>query len=351
MGKHFAAVHRRVWVAQMGAFGVAASLTMVNVAVNQNLESYQAESAQPAYYTYQSPGGAGTAGMKVVALTFDDGPGPYTPQILSVLEHYDVPATFFEIGINVVAYPQYARVLSQAGYPVENHTWTHANLTTLSISDLADQIDQTQSEIKSVTGKTSDCVRPPYDAFDTLVLDQIAERGLTTMSYSVDSHDWSQPGTQAIVHDVVAAAFPGAVVDLHDGGGDRSETVAALPEIIVQLRAEGYRFVSICGAQSTSVGGVGEQSAIYGFGATSTPSSPATSNASFVGMAATPDGKGYWLVAADGGVFSFGDANFYGSEGGQSSPNNFVAMVVMQNGEGYLLLGEHPISTNQTTWP
>ena len=351
MGKHIAAVHRRVWIALMGAFGVAVSLTMVNLPVRQNLQSYQAESAQPAYYTYQSPGGAGTAGMKVVALTFDDGPGPYTPQILSVLEHYGVPATFFEIGINVVAYPQYAQLLSQAGYPVENHTWTHANLIGLSVSDLSNQIDQTQNEIKSVTGKTPDCVRPPYDAFDTLVLDQIADRGLTTMSYSVDSHDWSQPGTQAIVHDVVAAAFPGAVVDLHDGGGDRSETVAALPEIIVQLRAEGYRFVSICGAQSTSVGGVGEQSAIYGFGATSTPSSPATSNASFVGMAATPDGKGYWLVAADGGVFSFGDANFYGSEGGQSSPNNFVAMVVMQNGEGYLLLGEHPISTNQTTWP
>ena len=390
MGKHIAAVHRRVWIALMGAFGVAVSLAMANVPINQNLESYQAESTQPAYYTFQSPGGAGTAGMKVVALTFDDGPGPYTPQILSVLEHYDVPATFFEIGVNVVAYPQYARLLSQAGYPVENHTWTHANLTGLSVSDLSNQIDQTQSEIKSVTGMTPNCVRPPYDAFDTLVLDQIAVRGLTTMSYSIDSYDWSQPGIQAIVHNVVAAVFPGAVVDLHDGGGDRSETVTALPEIIVQLRTEGYSFVSICGAQSTSASRVGEQSAIYGFGTTPTPGSPITSNAPLVGMAATPDGKGYWLVAADGGVFSFGDASFYGSQGGaklnqpivgmaatpdgkgywlvaadggvfsfgdasfygsqggQSSPNNFVAMTVMNNGEGYLLLAEHPVYTNQT---
>ncbi|MGH9114196.1 MAG: polysaccharide deacetylase family protein, partial [Acidimicrobiales bacterium] len=85
----------------------------------------------PAFYTFQAPGGQATAGRRDIALTFDDGPGPYTPQVLSVLESYHVPATFFEIGINAANYPQYTRMLAQAGYPVEDHTWTHPDLATL----------------------------------------------------------------------------------------------------------------------------------------------------------------------------------------------------------------------------
>jgi peptidoglycan-N-acetylglucosamine deacetylase len=199
-----------------------------------------------AAYTDQAPGGAATAGKKVIALTFDDGPGPYTPQIASVLKHYHVAATFFEIGTHIVQYPQYTRWLVAAGYPVENHTWTHPDLDSLPISQLAYQIDQTQNEIRSLTGWTPRCVRPPYNDFDATVLAQIAERGLTTMSYSIAPTDYSRPGTEAIVQQVVAAAFPGAVVDLHDGGGNRDETVAALPQIVTDLKAAGYTFVSIC---------------------------------------------------------------------------------------------------------
>jgi peptidoglycan-N-acetylglucosamine deacetylase len=197
-------------------------------------------------YTDEAPGGAATAGKRVIALTFDDGPGPYTPQVVAVLEHYHVAATFFEIGIHIVDYPQYTRMLVAAGYPVENHTWTHPDLATLPLSQLAFQIDQTQNEIRSLTGWTPRCVRPPYNDFDATVLEQIAERGLTTVSYSIAPSDYSRPGTEAIVQRVVAAAFPGAVVDLHDGGGNRDETVAALPQIITDLEAERYTFVSIC---------------------------------------------------------------------------------------------------------
>jgi hypothetical protein len=312
-------------------------------------------------------------------LTFDDGPGPYTPQILSVLQRYGVPATFFEIGTNVVQYPQYTRMLAAAGYPVEDHTWTHPDLTTIPVSQFGYQIDQTQSEIRSLTGQTPTCVRPPYDAWNGTVLQQIAARGLTTMSYSIDPRDWSLPGVGTIVDRVVGAAFPGAVVDMHDGGGNRSETVAALPEIITELRAEGYGFVSICGA-SPHVGPV--TSAVSSFGEAPSPGSPVTSNqilegaavdpqvagywlvasdggvfsfgsAPFygsmgghplndpiVGMAATPDGGGYWLVASDGGVFAFG-APFYGSNGGKAGPNWYVAIAVNAAGTGYLLAGQH----------
>ena len=248
----------------------------------------------------------------MIALTFDDGPGPYTPAVLSVLQQYRVPASFFEIGDEVARYPQYAKMVAAAGYPVESHTWSHPDLTTLPASGVAAQIDMTQSEIQAVTGTTPECVRPPYDAWNATVLNQIAISGLTTMSYSVDPRDWTQPGVQVIVSRVVGAAFPGAVVDMHDAGGDRSQTVAALPQIITQLRGEGYSFVSVCGGVPTLRPQV---TATYSFGNAPLPGPPVTSNLPLVGAAAHGAG-GYWEVAADGGIFAFGDAAFHGSMGG-----------------------------------
>ncbi len=116
-----------------------------------------------------------------------------------------------------------------AGYPVEDHTWSHPDLTTLAAAEVGAQLDRTQAEIASVTGEFPTCVRPLFNAWDPTVLATTAARGLTAMSYSVDPKDWSMPGVATIVSRVVAAAAPGAVVDLHDGGGNRSETVAALP--------------------------------------------------------------------------------------------------------------------------
>jgi peptidoglycan/xylan/chitin deacetylase (PgdA/CDA1 family) len=205
--------------------------------------------AQPDFYTYQAPGGARTAGRRVIALTFDDGPGPYTAQVLAILEQYRVPATFFDVGEEVALYPQYAKTVAAAGYPVEDHTWSHVNLATIPISQFPLQIDQTQNEIRSVTGTTPACVRPPYDSWNSTVLSQNAQRGLATMSYSIDPRDWSLPGAQVIVDRVVGAAVPGGVVDLHDAGGPRDQTVAALPQIITSLEAQGYTFVPICGGR------------------------------------------------------------------------------------------------------
>ena len=212
----------------------------------------QSSGAQPAFYIWQAPNTPRLDGKKEIALTFDDGPGPYTPQVLGVLERYDVPATFFEIGEMVADYPQYSREVVAAGYPVEDHTWSHPDLTDIPAAQVEYQIDAAQEEIRSVTGVTSACLRPPYDSWDAAVLDQVAQDGLTTMSYSIDSRDWTLPGVQAIVANVVNAAFPGAVVDMHDGGGPRYETVEALPQIIDGLRARGYSFVAICGYEPAS---------------------------------------------------------------------------------------------------
>ena len=291
-----------------------------------------AANSPAAFTTSEAPGGAATAGQKVIALTFDDGPGPYTPQVLSVLERYQVRATFFEIGDEVAAYPQYAKMVAAAGFPVENHTWSHPDLTKLPASSVDSQIDMTQAEIRNVTGGTPRCVRPPYDAWNSSVLGQIGSRGLTTMSYSVDPKDWTLPGVPAIVNQVVTAAFPGAVVDMHDAGGDRSETVAALPQIITQLRAKGYTFVSICGVGPN----YGPQvSATYAFGNAPVPGPPITSNLPLVGAAATSDGGGYWEVASDGGVFSFGDAAFHGSMGGRPLNAPIVGIAATPTGQGY----------------
>ncbi len=360
---------------RLAAFGATAAgllvLVMAPVAGTQT-----SQPAQPAFDTWQAPGGAPTAGQRVIALTFDDGPGPSTPQVLSVLEQDGVPATFFEIGGNIAKYPRYAQMVAAAGYPVEDHTWSHPDLTTLSSAQIGQQLDATQLEIRSVIGGTPNCVRPPYNAWNNTVLQQVAQRGLTAMSYSVDPRDWSLPGVTAIVSRVVGAAFPGAVVDLHDGGGTRSETVAALPRIISGLRGAGYGFVSICGylTPPPPPAPAPETSAVHAFGQAPAPGALITSTAPYVaaagtatgywlaaqdggvfstgvsfygsmggkvlnqpvvGMAATPDGSGYWLVAADGGIFSFGDARFSGSMGGTPLNRPVVGMAVDPTTGGY----------------
>jgi peptidoglycan/xylan/chitin deacetylase (PgdA/CDA1 family) len=370
----------------VAALSLAAPVSGELVAPSPPAAAGPAVAPGPAFYTYQAPGGASTAGQKVIALTFDDGPGPFTPQILTLLEQYHVPATFFEVGIETVNYPQYTRLVAAAGYPVEDHTWTHANLTTIPLSGFAVQIDQTQQRIQSLTGVAPKCVRPPYDAMDSAVSSQLAARGLTTMSYSIDPKDWALPGASTIAAQVISAARPGAVVDLHDAGGNRVETVDALPQIITSLRAEGYSFVSICDsvrpgpAVGRSPVPTSVVSAVFSFGNAPAAGTPVVSKAPLVGsaidrtgrgywlaaadgsvfasgdtpiggrpalhlaqhvvaMAATPDGRGYWLVGSDGGVFAFGDAIYAGSTGNLRLTKPVVGMAATADGRGYWLVG------------
>ncbi len=289
-----------------------------------------------AFYTYQAPFGAATAGSRVIALTFDDGPGPYTPQVLSVLQRYHVAGTFFEIGRNVAQDPSLAKQVVRAGYPVENHTWSHPDLTTIPSSQFGYQIDQTQNEIRSVTGTTPTCVRPPYDSVNGNVINQISQRGLTTMSYSVDPKDWTLPGVSTITSRVIGAAFPGAVVDMHDGGGVRSQTVAALPAIITGLEARGYSFVTVC-ASSTQFGP--QTSDVHSFGTAPTAGQPVLSSVPYAGLAIAGQGGGYWLAAQDGGVFSFSGAPFFGSMGATSLEAPIVGIASTPDGRGYWEVG------------
>lgn len=184
-----------------------------------------------------------TGGSGSIALTFDDGPNPaYTPLVLSVLAHYGIHATFFCVGEQVQAYPGLVRQEIQQGNAVENHSWNHANLTTLPPNLIRKQLQSTSTEIQQVTGITPALFRPPYGSTNAGVNNTARELGLTQVLWSVDTKDWQQPGVSQIVSRVLTQAKSGDTILMHDGGGNRLETVQALSLIIGGLHQRGFTF-------------------------------------------------------------------------------------------------------------
>jgi cellulose synthase/poly-beta-1,6-N-acetylglucosamine synthase-like glycosyltransferase/peptidoglycan/xylan/chitin deacetylase (PgdA/CDA1 family)/spore germination protein YaaH len=204
---------------------------------------------------------AGAADPKVLALTFDDGPDEaWTPQILSILEAAHVPATFFVVGEDALAHPGLLNRIIAGGSEIGNHSYTHPNMARLGPRSTALELNTTQRLVQAYTGRSMTLFRAPYfgDAEPTTTDElepalQAQRAGYTVVGLHVDPNDWQRPGTDSIVTQVldqVAAATPdnsGNVILLHDGGGDRSQTVAALPRIIAALKAKGYRFVTASG--------------------------------------------------------------------------------------------------------
>jgi peptidoglycan/xylan/chitin deacetylase (PgdA/CDA1 family) len=182
-------------------------------------------------------------GRKAIALTIDDGPSPvYTPQILRLLDKYHVTATFSMIGIEARAYPGVAREVAAAGHLIANHTWTHLDLLWLPPVLAADQMDRATMAIHAATGRVPNLFRAPYGAWSPFVLQRCAEAGMIPLGWSVDPRDWSRPGVPAIIANIMRNTHSGSIILEHDGGGDRSQTVAALKYVIPRLLAAGYRF-------------------------------------------------------------------------------------------------------------
>jgi peptidoglycan-N-acetylglucosamine deacetylase len=195
----------------------------------------------------------------LVALTFDDGPDPlWTPRILEILKQEGVPATFFILGENGQANPSLVRRIVDEGHDIGNHTYSHPNLGEVPgrITDL--ELNATQRLIESLTGRATILFRPPYfgdaepttpDEVDPIV--RATRLGYLTIGLRVDPNDWERPGTSQIVERTIAGVTAtdadqrGQIVLLHDGGGDRQQTVAALPQIIHELRARKFRFVTV----------------------------------------------------------------------------------------------------------
>jgi len=186
-----------------------------------------------------------TTRNRVVALSFDDGPSPYTAPILRTLTEFGAHATFFEIGEQVAAFAPTVRAIVRDGDEIGDHTWTHPDLVDLTDQMIRGQIEETNQAIHAVAGVEPTLLRPPYGEVDSRVVDIAASLGMRTVLWSVDPRDWALPGTGAIVENVLTDTRPGSIILLHDGGGDRSETVAALPTILRGLRDRGYRVVTV----------------------------------------------------------------------------------------------------------
>lgn len=185
-------------------------------------------------------------GAKMVALTFDDGPWPvYTEQILDVLADHDAKATFFMLGVRVKRKPDVAARVAREGHLVANHSLSHRSFATSSAKEVKRQIAGGRKVIKNATGVDTPWLRPPYGAMDGAAWKIAKREHARVVRWSVDSEDWKKPGPKKIATRVVKRVKPGSVVLFHDGGGDRAQTVAALPRILKQLKAKGYVFVTV----------------------------------------------------------------------------------------------------------
>jgi peptidoglycan-N-acetylglucosamine deacetylase len=184
-------------------------------------------------------------GRKGIALTIDDGPSPeYTPQVLRLLAKYKVTATFSMIGLEVAACPGLVREVAAAGHTIANHTWSHPDLARLAPVTVAGQIDRATDAIHQATGRKPSLFRAPYGAWSPAVLDTCARVGLTPLDWSVDPRDWSRPGVASIVANIMHNTRTGSIILEHDGGGNRSQTVAALKLVLPRLLDAGYHFAT-----------------------------------------------------------------------------------------------------------
>ena len=189
---------------------------------------------------------AAKPGSKLVALTFDDGPWPKaTERILDVLAASEVKATFFVLGGRVKRSPEVVERAYREGHLIGAHSVSHRRFTALSPKQIRSEVARSRRLIRSATGHDSTWLRPPYGAMDGKAWRAVSKERAQVVMWDVDSRDWKKPGAKKIAKSVVRHVKPGSIVLLHDGGGDRAQTVAALPMIIRDLKAKGYLFVTV----------------------------------------------------------------------------------------------------------
>ncbi len=220
-------------LARSGAGSLAArQMAAENGAINRTL----------AYTPYVRVAGAQ---HREIALTFDDGPGPYTPRILSILERDDVPATFFEVGVLERYFYASTSAIVADGDAIGDHTEMHAQMSRLGAAGQRAQLLEDAAAVERYGAHFPRLFRPPYGLWNAGTLALLHRYSMLMVLWTVDTNDYRRPGAPAIVQSALSGARPGAIILLHDAGGDRSQTVAALPRIIAGLRRRHYRLVTV----------------------------------------------------------------------------------------------------------
>ncbi len=194
-------------------------------------------------YTPAVTSGAGKG--HELALTFDDGPGPYTQQLVGVLNSLHVHATFFAIGEEERYFSEGTKLELRSGDVVGDHTETHPMMASLSAHDQREELVEQIARIELLGGPRPRLFRPPYGSFNATTFHILHQLHLLMVLWSTDTSDYTLPGVSAIVNSALAGAHPGAIILMHDAGGDRSETIAALPAIVRGLRKKGLEPVTI----------------------------------------------------------------------------------------------------------
>ncbi|MFG1298569.1 polysaccharide deacetylase family protein [Xanthobacter sp. V3C-3] len=191
-------------------------------------------------YTYKSFNLEGN----YIALTFDDGPSPETtPQLLQILRERNVKATFFVLGNMVAKHPEVLKMIADEGHEIGSHSWSHPQLTRISQAGVDKELGNTSEAIFQVTGKKPIYLRPPYGSMKPTLRTYIEDKyGLTIVNWAVDPNDWKNRNTQAVYDAIMAQVKPGAIVLSHD---IYPTTVAAMPRVIDDLIAKGYKFGTI----------------------------------------------------------------------------------------------------------
>lgn len=188
----------------------------------------------------------GSERRALVALTFDDGPGPDTLRILSTLNRLRVPGTFFVIGRQLAGRERQLRAIVAHGDEIGVHSWSHPDLTRLRVARVRAEIVGTRNAIRARAGVEPLLYRPPYGAIDRRVMAAVAPARMAPVLWDVDGDDWARTATPArVARTVLAEVRPGSIILLHDGGGRRGVTARALPRIVAGLRARGLEAVLV----------------------------------------------------------------------------------------------------------
>ena len=220
--------------------------TAMEATLNEQLKRQSLLSAAPANFSgkviYEIKP---AANKKVIALTFDDGPWKKTTrQTLDILKKNNIKATFFVVGSALQNNPELGKQIIAEGHAIANHTWNHW-YHFMNPQAAAMEIDRTTELIYQVTGVKTNLFRPPGGHLSNGLVAHAKNKKYATLMWSADSRDFQQPAPATMVNTVLKNARPGGIVLLHDGGGDRTRTIQALPQIIAKLKQQGYSFVTI----------------------------------------------------------------------------------------------------------